>query len=115
MNILKKTAGYVFCGGYMFGSTYMFPMFLLIAFNWADGICINPDGEMFIPIGVLLSLAVLVLDFLLIRKIVVSKTAKCAEKILLLVTLVALAAVATVCATREWKLFFHCAAWHLEH
>lgn len=93
-----------------FLSSYLLPLFLLIAFNYGKGIQNNEDGIMFIPLGFVLVTAVVIIDVLLIRSAIRS-CAKDRKKQFVVAGILLLILAVTVALTfSSWKTFFECLA-----
>ncbi len=115
MNKIKpvlKALLYMVYGGI---SGFLTPMFLLMAFNFMDGIKENPEDEMFIPFGILMLLAFLIVDIVIIVKTVLSKSMTRVGKALT-IALFVVAKVGLMMANQlDVKLFAECFQWKLEH
>lgn len=69
---------------YGFISAVCTPVFMSLAFNFMHGVGNNPDGTMFIPVGIAILLAILTIDILIIVKTIKSSSMTKFEKMLTL-------------------------------
>ena len=107
-----KTALYIVYGGI---SGYITPWFLLLAFNFTDGIQNNPEGEWFVPFGVLVLVMLLMIDVWLALRITMSKSTSKRQKALRLFLYVIAKAGGILAEQLGLRLFIECILWKLEH
>ena len=107
MQKLKIILRTILCVVYGWLSGVCVPAFIAIAFNLTKGVGNNPDGIMFIPLGILLLLAIFIIDILIIVKTVKSNKMTRTEKVITL-SLFVLARIAGLMVDQNgWKnLFF---------
>ena len=96
---------------YGFFSAVYTPSFLNVAFNFGKGICYNPEGAMFIPVGIAILLAILTIDILIIAKTVKSNNMTKFEKVLTLSLFVIVKIIGLMVDRNGWKNFIHCLKW----
>ena len=82
MQKLKIILRNILCVVYGWLSGVYVPVFIAIAFNVTKGVGNNPDGIMFIPLGILLLLAIFIIDILIIVKTVKSNKMTRTEKVI---------------------------------
>lgn len=105
--ILKKLLYTV----YGFFSAYYTASFLSVAFNFGKGICYNPEGAMFIPVGIAILLAILTIDILIIVRTIKSSSMTKFEKVLTISLFVIVKIIGLMVDQNGWKNFIHCFKW----
>ena len=84
------------------------PTFLLISFNFMHGPVNYPDGEMFVPLGIITLIAIAAVDVLIIVKTAKSKNMTRAKKIVLIATLVCAKAIGSLMIDmNDWHSFIY--------
>lgn len=111
MYVLKN----VLCIVYGGISGYITPWFLLLAFNFTDGIQNNPEGEWFVPFGVLVLVMLLMIDVWLVLRITMSKSTSKRQKALGLFLYVIAKAGGILAEQLSLQLFIECMKWKFEH
>ena len=115
MNKLKKTVKHILFILYGFFSAYCMPIFLTTAFNFSHGVGNNPDGELLVPVGIALIIAVLITDVLIIINIIRTVDNR-KVKIALLVLFAAAKLIGTIIDPElRWKNFLLCFSMLLKH
>ena len=106
--MLKRLAYYAVSIVYTVFSSYLFPGFLLIAFNYGKGIQNNEDGILCIPLGFVLVGLTVLLEVVLVRKALKMQQASRLEKVLVCVVLIAVLILSAILTAQTWRLFFRC-------
>lgn len=96
---------------YGFFSAYYTASFLSVAFNFGKGICYNPEGAMFIPVGIAILLAILTIDILIIVTTIKSSSMTKFEKVLTISLFVIVKIIGLIIDQNGWKNFIHCFKW----
>lgn len=108
-NILKM----VFYTVYGLFSAMYTPAFMSVAFNFGKGICYNPEGAMFIPVGIVILLAILAIDILIIVKTIKSNNMTKLEKVFAISLFATSKIVGLTLDQNGWRNFIHCFKWLL--
>ncbi len=96
-------------------SGFLTPTFLLMAFNFMDGIKNNPEDEMFIPLGIFALVAVLVIDVWIVLRIILCQSTDKCQKIVVL-SLFAIIKIGFILMEQlGLRLFIECFTWKLEN
>ena len=93
---------------YGFFTAVYTPVFICLAFNFMHGVGNNPDGEIFIPFGIAILLAILVIDILIIMKTIKSNNMTKVEKILTIALFVAAKMIGLMVDQDGWRNVFTC-------
>ncbi len=107
-----KTALYIVYSGI---SGFFTPSFLLVTFNFTDGIQNNPEGEWFVPFGIFMLFIMLVIDIWIILRIVMSQGMDKRQKALTLSLFIIAKVGFTMLNQLDLQLFIECFRWKLEH
>ena len=83
------------------------PVFLTMAFNYMKGPVNNPEGEMFVPLGIMILLAMTAADVLIIVKTVRSGSMTRWEKVLTVLTFIAAKVIGLTTDRYGWNSFTH--------
>ena len=75
--VFLKAVLYAVYGGV---SAFYTPTFFLLAFNFMHGAVNNPDGEVLVPFGIGVLLAILILDMVIVLKTFMSQSLTAIEK-----------------------------------
>ncbi len=105
--ILKNLLYIVFA----FFSAYYIPSILSVAFNFTHGTANNPDGEVFVPIGIIILLTILMIDILLIVKTIKSNNMTKHKKVLTISIFVIVKIIGLMVDQDGWKNFLYCLKW----
>lgn len=105
--ILKK----LLYTAYGFFSAVCTPVFMSLAFNFMHGVGNNPDGIMFIPVGIAILLAILTIDILIIVRTIKSSSITKLEKVLTISLFVIVKIIGLMVDQDGWKNFIHCFKW----
>ena len=110
MQKLKNVLKTILCVVYGCLSGVYTPVFIAIAFNITKGVGNNPDGIMFIPVGIVILLAILIIDVLIIVKTIKNNKMTRMEKVII-ISLFALAKIAGLMVDQNgWRNVF-CSFW----
>ena len=93
---------------YGFFSAVCTPGFMDLAFNFTHGIGNNPEGTMFIPIGIAILLAILTIDILIIVKTIKSASMTKFEKVLTISLFIIVKIIGLMVDQNGWRNFIHC-------
>lgn len=115
MNKLKPILKAILCMVYGGISGFFTPTFLLMAFNFMDGIKENPEDEMFIPFGIGILLAFLIVDIVIIVKTMLSKSITKGGKALIIALFIIIKAGSVMANQLGLQLFIECFQWKLEY
>lgn len=96
---------------YGFFSAYYTASFLSVAFNFTHGAANNPDGELSIPIGIVILLTIITIDILIIVKTIKSSSMKKFEKVLTISLFVIVKITGLIVDQDGWRNFIHCFKW----
>ena len=83
------------------------PVFLTMAFNYMKGPVNNPEGEMFVPLGIMILLAMTAADVLIIVKTVRSGSMTRWAKVLTVLIFIAAKVIGLTTDRDGWKSFTH--------
>ena len=111
LKVLLKNLLYALYG--YFSACYT-PVFLGLAFNFTDGVQNNPEGAMFIPVGIIILLAVLIIDVLIVVKTIRSDDMTKLEKTLTILAFAVIKIIGLTVDRDGWRNFLHCLSRHLE-
>lgn len=108
---LKNLLKILLCIVYGFFSAYYTAAFLNVAFNFTHGAANNPDGTLSIPIGIVILLAILMIDIVIIVKTLKSSNMSKLEKALTISLFVVVKTIGLMMDQNGWKNFIHCFKW----
>ncbi|MBR2861249.1 MAG: hypothetical protein IKB86_05375 [Clostridia bacterium] len=111
MHKLKKLLKTILYTAYGFFSALYTPSFLSVAFNFTHGAANNPDGELSIPIGIVILLTIIAIDILIIAKTIKSSGMTKFEKVLTILLFVIVKIIGLMVDQDGWKNFIHCFKW----
>ena len=111
MHKLKTISKNLFYSVYGFFSAYYTAGFLSVAFNFGKGICYNPEGAMFIPVGIVILLAILMIDIVIIVKTLKSDNMSKLEKALTILLFIIVKIIGLMLDQNGWRNFIHCFKW----
>lgn len=111
MHKLKTILKYLLCMSYGVFSSIYTPSFLSVAFNFTHGAANNPDGELSIPIGIVILLTIITIDILIIVKTIKSSGMTKFEKVLTISLFVIVKIIGLIVDQDGWKNFMHCFKW----
>lgn len=106
MKMFKKISFLVFSLIIGFISSYYFESFLSMAFNLTKGVSENPEGKIFMPLGVIIILTILTVTFLTIKKVFKSTVYHKTEKFIFMFLLILVWIVGTILTLDYWRNFF---------
>ena len=96
---------------YGFFSALYTPSFLSVAFNFTHGAANNPDGELSIPIDIVILLTILMIDILIIVKTIKLTSITKLEKTLIISFFVIVKIIGLMMDQNGWRNFIHCFKW----
>ena len=82
-----------------------------VAFNFTHGAANNPDGELSIPIGIVILLTIITIDILIIVKTIKSSNMKKFEKVLTISLFVIVKITGLIVDQDGCRNFIHCFKW----
>lgn len=92
---------------YGFISGLYLPSILSVAFNYTHGPVNNPDGEIFIPVGILILLTILVIDVLVIIRTIKSEKMTKHEKIITILVFISAKFIGLTQDQEGWRNFIY--------
>lgn len=84
------------------------PVIISIAFNFTHGAVNNPDGEIFILIGIIILLTVLTIDILIVAKTIKSGTMKRFVKVLIILLFILVRIIGLTVDKNGWRNVIYC-------
>lgn len=111
MHKLKTILKYFLYMAYGVFSGIYTPVIISLAFNFMKGVGNNPEGTMFIPFGIAILLAIMVIDIAIIVKTIKSNNMTRLEKVFTVSLFVIVKFIGLMVDQNGWRNVIHCFKW----
>ena len=111
MHKLKTILKYLLYMAYGVFSGIYTPVIISLTFNFMKGVGNNPEGTMFIPFGIAILLAIMVIDIAIIVKTIKSNNMTRLEKVLAVSLFVIAKFIGLMVDQNGWRNVIHCFKW----